>query len=936
VRHLILASVFLFGCALNGCGGGGHTSSSAIPATGGVVTSSARLSDTTALSYPNVVLAANPLAYYQLNDSGSTLADSGPKRLSGSYGANVGHGGAALTSAAGTHSSIFSGAPARSPIAANSATVPTNPLFAAATHTLTVEAWVKAASLNTTNRYVPIVSYGREEQGQAWVVQVSPQSTVDFWIKAKGGKSSFYSVKGATVLVPGRTFHVVTTFDGANARIYVNGRLDSNLGATGTLDYSGLGTQFGLSIGGALGSTEPIFNGAISDVSIYDSALPPGEVQQHYVAGFLAATPTAPATGSPSTPGYPSLVAQSGPLAYYRLGDTGSALADSGAHGLTGVYGPNVRHSSVGMTSAGIRSQLFPGSLPGSDVAANTATVAANPTLAAANTGLTVEAWIKLSDYNRTGAFVPIVAYGRQVIGNVWALQITPQSTLAFYMKVNGAAGSYLIKSNALVPSQVYQVVATYDGGTAKLYINGALTGSVSASGPLNYSGLSPQYGLTVGGAVGGTSPTFNGAISDVSIYPAALPAATVQTHYLAGHLALPLVETPARSDAFVDSIGVVTHLRTTGPYTSSFPTVKNLIAGAGIRHIGDTLTSSPSWYVQEIEQLAAAGVHSSLITDFTQNSATIAATLKLYANAIEAVEGPNEPDLHGDAQWVSNTRAFQQMLWSTVKNNAATAGLTVVGPSLTSLASDLALGNLSAYMDRSSLHDYFDGHNPGTPGWGSLSAYGVYGSMSYNRTILALVSGAKPVFATETGYGDSTGDSGGVDDRTLARYVPRVYLEHFINGIERTTMYELYDEPGNANFDDYGLVRTNNAPKSSYYAIKSLISMLADPGTAAVVEPLSYVLSGNIDNVHHLLLQKRDGTYELVAWVETQSYDSQSKTDVAVPAQTVTLRPASLPSSASIATIGDTGTLSTSPLTLVGGTASFPVDDRVTIVSFK
>jgi hypothetical protein len=207
---------------------------------------------------------------------------------------------------------------------------------------------------------------------------------------------------------------------------------------------------------------------------------------------------------------------------------------------------------------------------------------------------------------------------------------------------------------------------------------------------------------------------------------------------------------------------------------------------------------------------------------------------------------------------------------------------------------------------------------------------------MAYNCNILALVSGSKPIMSTETGYGDAPGDSGGVDDRTLARYAPRVYLEHFLHGIERTTMYEFYDEPGNGNFDDYGLVRTNNTPKPSYYAIKSLTSALTDPGSTFAPKSLSYVLSGNLNNVRHLLLQKRDGTYELVAWVETQSYDSVSKTDIAVPAQTITLHPANLPLSASVSTIGDSGALTASSLTFPGGTASFPVDDRVTIVAFK
>jgi hypothetical protein len=78
--------------------------------------------------------------------------------------------------------------------------------------------------------------------------------------------------------------------------------------------------------------------------------------------------------------------------------------------------------------------------------------------------------------------------------------------------------------------------------------------------------------------------------------------------------------------------------------------------------------------------------------------------------------------------------------------------------------------------------------------------------------------------------------------------------------------------------------------------------------------------------SVHHTLLQKRDGSYRLMLWVETPA------TDPAVPTQTVTL---SLPTK--LRTISqyawqDSGNFSSTNLTQASnGTLVLKVTDRVT-----
>jgi hypothetical protein len=646
----------------------------------------------------------------------------------------------------------------------------------------------------------------------------------------------------------------------------------------------------------------------------------------------------AAASGSSTDP-YTALVMNDAPLAYYRLNDTGSVMADSSGFGLNGVFGTGVVEGAAPLTSAQDASALLPGSPAGSDVPANTGTVLANAAFTAASTALTVEAWVKPAALNGSNGFAGIAAYGFGAIGNAWALSETPQSSLDLYMKVNGGAGSYEVASgNAkLLASKVSQVVATYDGSTVSLYLNGYLVASKPASGTINYSGISSHYGLAIGGELGISRPIFNGAINDVSIYPTALSAAEITKHFLTGQLAQPVVETPSSSDAFVDSIGVVTHLRSTGTqYTNAWPTFLSLMQSSGIRHIGDALIGTPSWYPQRIQQLASSGIHASLITDLTQSSQSISAAIPLFSSAIEALQGPNEVDLTGDSNWIADTRTFQQMLWSTVKGNQATANLTVLGPSVVNESDFSSLGDLSAYMDKGSMHDYFSGYNPGTVGWGGRDQYGIYGSIAWNKNVCAVVSGTKPIQATETGYSSSPLNSGSIDSSTLAKYIPRTYLEHYLNGVSRSTVYEFYDEPGNSNFSQFGLVDVNNVPKSSYYAIKNIIALLGDPGAAYSPKSVSYLLTGNVTNVAHLLLQKRDGTNEMVLWLETQGYDPNTKTDIAVPAQSVILQPTNVPTSASVTVIGDNGSATSKPLTFSSGTANLSIDDHVSVVTFK
>jgi len=86
--------------------------------------------------------------------------------------------------------------------------------------------------------------------------------------------------------------------------------------------------------------------------------------------------------------------------------------------------------------------------------------------------------------------------------------------------------------------------------------------------------------------------------------------------------------------------------------------------------------------------------------------------------------------------------------------------------------------------------------------------------------------------------------------------------------------------------------------------------------------------------SVHHTLLEKRDGSYRLLLWVEAPSWDPVAMTTLTVSPQQVVLSFGSAPSSISAVQFNDSGTTSTQALTTVGSVTTLSVTDDVTIVT--
>ncbi len=391
--------------------------------------------------------------------------------------------------------------------------------------------------------------------------------------------------------------------------------------------------------------------------------------------------------------------------------------------------------------------------------------------------------------------------------------------------------------------------------------------------------------------------------------------------------------ETATSADAFVDTIGVNTHLSNPGSiYFKQYAKFKEMLIESGIRHIrdGGAGTFSQQYY-DRLNELGRAGIHA----DFTFKPYQTADYLTAFAlrlrDSLEAFEAPNEPNITKDPDWAAKAQAFQQLLYTTVKGNPATQNMPVIGPSVIGKAADNVMGDLSAYFDYGNLHNYFGGRPPGTSGWGPDG----YGSIEYNKRIGSAVNANKPVMTTETGY--CTVDANlGVPENIGGRYEPRIFLEQFNHEIVRTYQYVFLDEGWSAYYANCGLLHADLTPKPAYTAVKSLIGLLADPGGTFTPAPLTYTLSGGGPDVHHVLLEKRNGTYYLAVWREVSSFDAIKRQPTHVSPQTVTVTLPSAPAQATVYVFDDDGKIASVPVASRASSISIAASDRVTFLMFR
>lgn len=341
---------------------------------------------------------------------------------------------------------------------------------------------------------------------------------------------------------------------------------------------------------------------------------------------------------------------------------------------------------------------------------------------------------------------------------------------------------------------------------------------------------------------------------------------------------------------SFTESIGVDTHFSYTDtPYVNRFQEVKAKLVELGVHHIReDLLPGRPDQYTR-LNELAQAGIGSTLIMGSPENGTAGLEELLSIAHTklsgVDALEGPNEPYSQDEnPNWTTTTDAYQQALHEKAATTPQLASLPIVGPT-TIFWQNGELGNISPWLNYGDIHPYSGGYPP--------EEY-----LERHVDFAALSSGSKPLMATETGFHNAMnwkGDFPPTSEAATAVYTPRIFLDYFQEGIARTFDYELVDEFPDASGEEreahFGLLRNDLSPKPAFTALKNLISIVGEGDESFVPGALDYSIGGNTEKLHQMLLQKADGSFYLALWRSLSVWDPVKQVPLSPPTKPVTVQ---------------------------------------------
>jgi hypothetical protein len=360
---------------------------------------------------------------------------------------------------------------------------------------------------------------------------------------------------------------------------------------------------------------------------------------------------------------------------------------------------------------------------------------------------------------------------------------------------------------------------------------------------------------------------------------------------------------TAARVGDFLNSIGVCTHMTQGVDNPTNVAACLNYTGIRNLRDDGSTNASAlKNWFT--VHSLSGARVSLLPINGNITNSLYEYDQLAA-SNALLAVEGPNEPNnwpVTYLGQTSSKTNSlpiawFQRDLYQAAKADPKLAGIPVFASSeaggsepnncgLQFLTIPPGAGTLmpggTVFADYANTHNYVCAHltniidntawgaeDPALNGiWDGL--YVEYGhtwwSPGYNgyssNQLVTL-----PRVTTETGW--VTSGPGAITEAQQGRLFLDLYLAAFKRGWSYTFIYMLHDDPGQGY---WGFFHTDYTAKPSATFLHNLTTILVDKGSLTTPRSLNYSIPNEPATVHDLLLQKSDGTFELVVWGEQVS----------------------------------------------------------------
>jgi hypothetical protein len=332
--------------------------------------------------------------------------------------------------------------------------------------------------------------------------------------------------------------------------------------------------------------------------------------------------------------------------------------------------------------------------------------------------------------------------------------------------------------------------------------------------------------------AAGATAILFAGASASAAAFPArTVPAATA-----------------------AESIGLNIGLGAQYPGSPDYfqgvlvPTVRDL----GIKHVRTTMPLPDQiTAIAAIKQLAEEGARVLLTTRLRHVSdgagdtlTTDFASLKTVVTAaglpaVEAIELPNEFQLHNsDNDWPATLHDYGAQLYKSIHTDPQLKGLIVLGPSVGFDKTHKTLPSFVDVCDVGNVHAYTEN----------------YPLRGYNsqrvkiRRLSDMYFWRKPTWMTETGASTALTFTHllSAAETQQADTVIRELLGGLYDGYKRVYIFRIRDsseEPKDSEAH-FGLIRYDNTPKPSYFAVSRFLKTLRAAGAVETGGPIKGLFS--------------------------------------------------------------------------------------------
>ena len=394
------------------------------------------------------------------------------------------------------------------------------------TNTITINIWVKINTLpvggGDTFRFLAELSENYNSYSDSFFTAIATELSTNRWFTQDKGDVGYNAKNLSTPLpVTGSWYNFTIIYDhtqsaSSERTFYINGINQTSVASTegGTTYNSDNTNNFGnrpLYIGGR-STTSFSSDMDLGIFQIYNTALNATEVSQSYQS---------------LKTNYVSDLITSGSVLYLDASKKGSYRG-------TGTIWDDL--SGYKNTATLVNGPVFSGSNSISfDGTNDYASIETSTSLNLAASSFTVSQVIKVTNFTNTEAASLMwedVRGGNdfEPISIRYSWFTTPAASVTLVIYDNGATGPEVTSTFNLSTNTIYNIVGTYDGSVARLYINGTLDNWISSSVIVATPAADARW--IIGSGELNTTRQFNGSVYNTIVYNRALSSGEVSSNY--------------------------------------------------------------------------------------------------------------------------------------------------------------------------------------------------------------------------------------------------------------------------------------------------------------------------------------------------------------------------------------------------------------------